>query len=256
VTLQELTMEFQDARVLITGAAGIYGRWFAASFAAEGARLCLSDNRAAALAATVTDLKLDPTRTLTHVTELRDEASILELAGLVAREWGAPDIVINNAGIYPGQTLLETATDDFDAMFDINVRAVFLLTRELAGLMVRQGVRGNVINIGSGAARKMRPSRVLYCTSKTTLERLSKGFALELAEHGIRVNVVEPGFAAGSEVSPLSAKHIADTTAGIPLGRVAAPDDAANAIKFLCSAKASYITGTVLAVEGGNSIRA
>lgn len=247
-------MDFRDTRVLITGAAGIYGSWFADAFAREGARLCLSDNRADALAQAAA--AHDPARTLTHATELCDEASMLDLAVLVARQWGAPDIVINNAGIYPGKPLLETSTAEFDTMFDINVRAVFVLSREMARLMLAHGVRGSIINIGSGAARKMRQGRVLYCTSKTTLERLSKGFALELAPHGIRVNVVEPGFAAGSAVSPLSDKHIAEMTAGIPLGRLTTPEDAAEAVKFLCSDKASFVTGTVLAVEGGNSIRA
>ncbi len=249
-------MEFKDRRVLITGAAGIYGRWFAEAFAAEGARLCLSDNRAEALAETVRDLKLDPARTLTHATELMSEASILELAGVVGREWGAPDILLNNAGIYPGKLLLETTTEEYDTILGVNVRAVFILTREMAKLMVAEGVKGNVINVSSGASRKMRPSRVLYCSSKTLLERLTKGFALELAAHGIRVNAIEPGFAAGSAVSPLSEKHISEMTAGIPLGRLPTGADAAEAVKFLCSEKASFITGTVLAVEGGNSIRA
>ena len=246
--------EFHGKRVLITGAAGIHGRWFAAAFARAGARLLLSDNRPDALARTVTDLGLDGA--LTHATELLDDASIADLAATVAREWGAPEIVLNNAGIYPGVPLLETEAADYDAMFGINCRAPFLVARDMARLMVARGVRGNIVNIGSGAARKMRPSRVLYCTSKTTLERLTKGFALELAPHGIRVNLVEPGFAAGSEVSPLSEEHVRTTIAGIPLGRVAAPEDAAEAVMFLCSDRASYITGTVLSVEGGNSIRA
>ncbi|WP_426954940.1 SDR family NAD(P)-dependent oxidoreductase [Muricoccus radiodurans] len=249
-------MDFEGKRVVITGAAGIHGRWFATAFAKAGARLCLSDNRADALARTVTELGLDPARTLTHATELMEESSIAELAALVAREWGAPDILLNNAGIYPGKPLLETSSAEYDGMFGINCRAPFLMAREMAKLMLAAGVRGNIINIGSGAARKMRPGRVLYCTSKTTLERLTKGFALELAPQGIRVNLVEPGFAAGSEVSPLSEKHITDTVAGIPLGRVAAPEDAAEAVMFLCSERAAYITGAVLSVEGGNSIRA
>ena len=246
---------FRGARVVITGAAGIYGRWFADSFAKEGASLCLSDNRAEALAATVRELAL-PASTLTHATELTDEASILELAALVGREWGAADIVLNNAGIYPGKMLLETSTAEYDQMFDINCRAPFLVARETAKQMVAQGVKGNIVMIGSAASRRMRPSRVLYCTSKTTLERLTKGFALELAPLGIRVNMVEPGFAAGSAVSPLSDKHVAEMTAGIPLGRLIRPEEAAEAVMFLCSDTAAFITGAVLAVEGGNSIRA
>lgn len=247
--------EFRGRRVLITGAGGIYGRWFARAFAEAGAVLCLTDNRADALAATVDTLGLDRDATLTHVADLTDEASILSLTALVAERWGAPGIVINNAGIYPGKLLVETSTEEFDTIMGVNVRAPFLITREMAKLMIAAGVRGSIVAIGSGAARKLRPARVLYCTSKTTLERITKGFALELAPHGIRVNIVEPGFAAGSEVSKLSDQHIADTTAAIPLGRLTDWRDAPNAVMFLCSEKASYITGTVLAVEGGNSLR-
>ncbi len=247
--------EFRGRRVVITGAGGIYGRWFARAFAEAGAVLCLSDNREDALAGTVSALGLAAETTLTHVTELRDEASILSLAELVAERWGAPDIVINNAGIYPGKLLVETTTEDYDAIMGVNVRAPFILTREMAKLMIGSGVRGSIIAIGSGAARKLRPSRVLYCTSKTMLERITKGFALELAPHGIRVNVVEPGFAAGSEVSKLSERHIAETTASIPLGRLTEWRDAPNAVMFLCSDQAAFITGAVLAVEGGNSLR-
>jgi 3-oxoacyl-[acyl-carrier protein] reductase len=247
--------EFSGRRVLITGAGGIYGRWFARAFAEAGAVLCLSDNRIEAVHDAMAELGLDAATTLAHATELCDEASILDLAALVARRWGAPDIVINNAGIYPGHLLLETSTEEYDRIMGVNVRAPFILTREMAKLMVAAGVRGNIISISSGAARKLRPSRVLYCTSKTTLERITKGFALELAAHGIRVNAVEPGFAAGSAVSPLSEKHIAETTASIPLGRLTDWRDAPNAVMFLCSERAAYITGAVLAVEGGNSLR-
>ena len=91
-------------------------------------------------------------------------------------------------------------------------------------------------------------------TAKTAIERLSKGFALELAESGIRVNVVEPGFAAGSEVSLLTEDYVANMLKRIPLGRQSGPDDAPTAIGFLCSDKASFITGAVLSVDGGNSI--
>jgi 3-oxoacyl-[acyl-carrier protein] reductase len=245
-------MRFDQARVLVTGAAGIYGRWFAQAFAQEGARLLLSDNRAEALAATAAEFP----GAITHATELTDDAALADLAALVARDWGAPDIVLNNAGIYPGRPLLDTANADYDAMFGINCRAPFVIARDMARLMLAEGVRGNIVMIGSAASRRMRPSRVLYCTSKTTLERLTKGFALELGPHGIRVNMVEPGFAAGSEVSPLSEQHVAEMTAGIPLGRLIRPEEAAEAVMFLCGPNAGFITGAVLAVEGGNSIRA
>jgi 3-oxoacyl-[acyl-carrier protein] reductase len=95
---------------------------------------------------------------------------------------------------------------------------------------------------------------VTYCMSKTALERLSKGQALELAPYGIRVNVVEPGFAPGSDFSHLPPDYVDRMTARIPLGRNSAPGDAAGMVLYLCSPAASYITGAVISVDGGNSI--
>ena len=96
------TMEFQDKRVIITGAGGIYGRWIAQAFAREGARLCLSDNRQEALEAVAEELALPEERVMLHRTELMEEASIRDLAAHVKAGWGGVDILVNNAGIYPG----------------------------------------------------------------------------------------------------------------------------------------------------------
>ncbi len=197
-------MDFTGKRVVVTGAAGIFGGWIATAFARAGAVLCLSDIRRERLDALPAKLGVDPATTLLHATELREEASINALAALIGEQWGAPDIVVNNAGIYPRTgILLDLDIGEWDRMMDVNVRAPFLVTRALARLMIAQGVQGAIVNIGSGASRQMRIGSVPYCTSKTALERLTKGQALELAPHRIRVNVVEPGFAPGSEVSPL-----------------------------------------------------
>jgi 3-oxoacyl-[acyl-carrier protein] reductase len=247
-------MEFKNKSVVVTGAAGVFGRWIVEYFAREGADLCLSDIRESDLRKLAEGLKLDPTRTIIHATELTDEASIKELAGAVQKKWRAPDIVINNAGLYPKCALLDLDVAEWDKIFDVNLRAPFLVGREMAKLMVADKRQGSIVNISSGAARKMNASSVPYCTSKTALERLSKGFALELAPHRIRVNIVEPGFAPGSEVSHLSSSYVEQMVKNIPLGRTSGPDDATSAIAYLCSDKASFITGAVLSVDGGNSI--
>jgi 3-oxoacyl-[acyl-carrier protein] reductase len=247
--------EFRGKRVVVTGAAGIYGGWIAAAFAREGADLLLSDIRADRLEETSTRLGLDRKRILLHGTDLTDAASIADLAALVAREWEAPDIVINNAGVYPRTgVLLHLATEEFDRIMAVNVRAPFLVTRELSRLMIARNLQGAFVNIGSGAARQMPTGSVTYCMSKTALERLSKGQALELAPHRIRVNVVEPGFAPGSEVSILPAEYVERMTARIPLGRNSGPDDAPQMVLYLCSNAANNITGAVVSVDGGNSI--
>jgi 3-oxoacyl-[acyl-carrier protein] reductase len=247
-------MEFENKKIVITGAAGIFGRWIAAYFAKEGARLCLSDNRMDGLEKAVAELGLDRSKVILHQTELTSDASMLDLVALVKREWGAPDFLVNNAGIYTRFSLLEMEFSDWDRVFGVNLRAPFVLSREFAKLMIAEGKAGSVVNISSGAARKMNQNSVPYCTSKTAIERLTKGFALELAEYGIRVNVVEPGFAPGSEVSELSDDYVSNMLKNIPLGRASGPEDAPGAIAYLCSEKAAFITGAVLSVDGGNSI--
>jgi len=247
-------MEFENKTIVITGAAGIFGRWIAAYFAKEGARLCLSDIRMDGLEKAVAELGLDRSKVLLHATELTSDTSMLDLVDLVRREWKAPDILVNNAGIYTRFSLLDMEFSDWDRVFGVNLRAPFVLSREFAKLMIAEGRQGSIVNISSGAARKMNQNSVPYCTSKTAIERLTKGFALELAEYGIRVNAVEPGFAPGSEVSELSDDYVSNMLKNIPLGRASGPDDAPGAIAYLCSQKASFITGAVLSVDGGNSI--
>lgn len=247
-------MEFENKTIVITGAAGVFGRWIAAYFAQEGARLCLSDIRMDGLEKAVRELGLDRSKVLLHATELTSDASMLDLVDLVRREWKAPDILVNNAGIYTRFSLLDMEFSDWDRVFGVNLRAPFVLSREMAKLMIAEGKQGSIVNISSGAARKMNQNSVPYCTSKTAIERLSKGFAMELAEYGIRVNVVEPGFAPGSEVSELSDEYVTNMLKNIPLGRASGPQDAPGAIAYLCSEKAAFITGAVLSVDGGNSI--
>lgn len=247
-------MAFQGTRVVITGAAGTYGRWIAQAFAREGAVLCLSDGRRDALDRVAAGLALPSDRLMTHQVELTSEPSIDQLVAMVRKAWQAPDVVVNAAGIYPFAGLLETSAELFDGIMAVNLRAPFLLCRGFARLMIEAGVEGSMVNIGSGAARRLRAGGVPYCVSKGALHRLSEGFALELAPHGIRVNVVEPGFSPRSEVAAFPEGYVETMRGGIPLGRESGPDDAANAVLYLCSDKASYVTGTSIAVDGGNSI--
>jgi 3-oxoacyl-[acyl-carrier protein] reductase len=244
--------EFNGKRVVVTGACGVFGRWIVTAFAQAGARVCLSDNRADALQADVKTLQGNDH--LTHVTELTDAASVDALVDHVEAHWGSVDIVVNNAGIYPSGHLIDMPVEDWDRIWAVNLRAPFLVARGFARLMAAKGNGGSIINIGSGAARNMRETTVHYCASKTALERVTKGMAIEFAPFGIRVNVVEPGFAPGSEVSPLSEAHVTRVLGNIPLGRASGPKDTPGAILYLCSSEAEFITGTVLSVDGGNSI--
>ena len=240
-------------RVVVTGACGVIGRWIVEAFHQAGADLCLTDARAADLKAYAAQLGLGGD-SFAWVADLTDEASIDALIAEIGKRWDAADVLVNNAGIYPSGFLLDISTAEFDRIFSINLRAPFLLTKGIAIQMIRKGVKGSVINISSGASRKMRRTVVPYCTSKTALDRLTKGFAVELAEFGIRVNALEPGFAAGSTVSALTASHVRNTIAAIPLGRPTSPADLSGGLLYLASGASAYVTGATLTIDGGNSI--
>lgn len=233
--------EFHGRRVVVTGAAGIMGRALVSHFAEAGAEVCSTDRSTRGLEgfAVAADLTAD--------------AGLDALLAAVADRWDAPDVVVNNAAIYPSSFLLDMEVADWDRIMSVNVRAPFVLMRGFARQMIAAGRPGCFVNISSGAARKMRRTAVTYCMSKTALDRMTKGFALELAEYGIRVNCLEPGFASGSAVSSLSQEHVDRVMAAIPLGQQTGADDVGQAALYLASRAAKNITGTSLAVDGGNS---
>lgn len=247
--------DIKGKRAVVTGACGVIGRWLAQTLHEAGATLCLTDAKQSELDAFAKELGLGGD-SFVKTADLTDETSIVALAAEVGKRWGAADILVNNAGIYPSAFLLDTSTAEFDRIFGINLRAPFILTREIATQMVRKGVKGSIINISSGASRKMRRTVVAYCTSKTALDRLTKGFGVELAEYGIRVNALEPGFAAGSKVSELTEAHIQSTISQIPMGRPSSREDVGNGLLYLASDASSYVTGATLTIDGGNSIGA
>ena len=249
-----MTGDFTGRKVVITGAAGLYGTELSRAFAAAGSKLCLSDLRSDALAALAQDLALPEARLLTHATDLTSEASIRDLIGAVTAEWQAPDIVINNAGIYPFGGLLEIEAEFWDRVMATNLRAPFLIMQGFGAAMIARGVKGCFVNVTSGAAEILRTNGVPYCVSKRGLEYLSRGFALDLARDGIRVNCVRPGFAVGSELVDWPAGYVEAMSLQNPMGRIARPGDLAAAVMFLASDSAGYITGAVVSADGGGSI--
>ncbi len=240
------------SRVLITGATGIVGRRIIQAFAAEGARLYLTGQEAASDVGEVA-MARGAAEAQYFCADLSDTDEILKLSRAVEQYWGGVDVLVNNAGLYPMQALLSMTVESWDHVLGINLRTPFLLTKEVARMMIDNKIKGSIVNISSGAAFRAKVGHGHYSTSKAGLEMLSKSFALELAPFGIRVNTVVPGFAPGSVESALPPEYTKKMIETIPLGRTSGDMDAPAAILFLASPMASFITGTTVVVDGGRS---
>jgi 3-oxoacyl-[acyl-carrier protein] reductase len=242
--------EFAGKTVVITGAAGVYGAQLAADFARTGARLFLTDRDATRLAALAARLGGD---VATATAELTDPGSIVALCQKILGHF-VPDVVIHNAGIYPFGGLFDTSLDMWDSIMGVNLRAPFLITQLLARGMIEAGHKGSFIFIGSGAGQVLRTNGLAYCTSKRGLDWLMKGIALELAPYGIRANLVAPGLALGSAGTEFPEGYAEALSRRVPLGRPIAPGELGEAVMFLASERAGYVTGASLSVDGGGAI--
>lgn len=246
------SFDFSGKKAVITGAAGIFGAWISKAFLVAGAEVWLVDrdsDRLQALAMILSSLG----KVRTSVADLRSEEAIIGLHEDIAGHWRAPDFLVNNAGIYPNSQMLDLATPVWDEVMELNVRAPFLMTKYSSRLMISESISGAIVNVISRSAKIPRIGAVHYAASKAALEVMTRGHSLELARFQIRVNAVSPGFAPGSEHSYLSNQYIAAMKRKIPLGRTSGPDDAPQAVLYLCSDNASFITGASLYVDGGNT---
>jgi 3-oxoacyl-[acyl-carrier protein] reductase len=170
----------------------------------------------------------------------------------VVRHFGSvPELVVNNAGVQAWGPLLEQSDEDWDRVIRTNLKGTFLCTQIGAALMVEHGIRGSIVNIGSGCNKVPFPRLVSYTASKGGIEMFTRSAAVELGRHGIRVNCVAPG-AIEIERTKLEAPDYAETWGKqAPLGRVGFPEDVAKAVAFLASDAAGFITAQTVWVDGG-----
>lgn len=239
---------------LVTGAAGGIGAAVARRLSADGVKVILADLRADRLAPLVDESRLSggagPFAAME--VDLTDRASLPDFVDRAWEVFGGLDILVNAAGLYPSAPLLEMRDDQWDTVMDVNLSAVFSLSRAFARRLVDADHGGHIVNISSGASARARRGAAHYCTSKAGLDMLTKAFALELAEHSIHVNAVSPGFIeVDSEVNPLGEEYVRKIRGGQPWPRAGVPEDIAGAVSFLCGPDASWMTGASLSVDGG-----
>jgi NAD(P)-dependent dehydrogenase (short-subunit alcohol dehydrogenase family) len=235
---------------LVTGAARGIGLAIAKRFLADGWRVALLDIEGELLHGAVAALA-DPDNTLALQCDVSDADAVSAAMGKVNARFGRLDALVNNAGIAVFAPLLETSDQDWNRVLAVNLTGPFLCTKAAAPLMRELG-GGAVVNITSISAVRASTLRSAYGTSKAGLAHLTKQLAVELASLGIRVNGVAPGPVETAMAKAVHTPEIrADYHDAIPLNRYGLEEELAEAVFFLCSDRASYITGQILAVDGG-----
>lgn len=234
---------------LVTGAARGIGLAAARRFLADGWRVALLDIESELLHAAVAALK-QPDDTLALTCDVSDAAAVAKAVATITNRFGRLDALVNNAGTAVFAPVLETSDADWSRIMAVNLTGPFLCTKAAAPVMREHG--GAIVNITSISAVRASTLRSAYGTSKAGLAHLTKQLAVELASLGIRVNGVAPGPVETAMAKAVHTPEIrADYHDAIPLNRYGLEEELAEAIFFLCSDRASYITGQILAVDGG-----
>lgn len=240
----------KDKVAVVTGASRGIGRSISLSLAGQGAKIVAVDIDLNATEEFVAELKSQGTEAIAvegNVTSTEDVEGMMKAA---VDSFGRIDILINNAGITRDALLLRMKDEDWDAVLTVNLKGAFLCSRAAAKIMSKQRY-GRIVNIASVVGQMGNAGQANYCASKAGLMGLTRSNARELARRNVTVNAVAPGFIATDMTDALPEKTRQELAAQIPLERLGSADDIANAVLFLASDQAAYITGQVLGVNGG-----
>ncbi len=244
-------MEFKDQTAVITGSARGIGRAIAEALAKRGCNVIITDvleDDAKKTAEEISDLYKVKTHSIKFdVSKSEDVArafeEILKISGRI-------DILVNNAGITRDALLLRMKEEDWDSVIAVNLKSVFLCSKEAVKVMTKQKY-GRIVNIASVVAFTGNPGQANYSASKAAIVGLTKTIAKEYASRNITVNAVAPGFIMTKMTESLPENIKEEMLKAIPLGKFGTPEDVANAVVFLASPQSGYITGQVIHVNGG-----
>ena len=244
-------MNFAGKTAVVTGGSRGIGRAICLELARGGANvvLCYAGNEAAAQE-TVKDCEALGAKALAVRCNVADAAEVKALMDAALAEFGAIHILVNNAGITRDGLLLLMKEEDFDAVLDTNLKGAFLCMKAVARTMTRQRY-GRIVSLSSVVGLRGNAGQMNYAASKAGVIGLTKSMAKELASRGITANAVAPGFIETDMTAAIPEAAKTATLSAIPAGRLGAAEEVARAVAFLASEEAGYITGQVLAVDGG-----
>ena len=246
-----MSLKLSGKVAFVTGASRGIGRAIALRLASDGAKVALNFSSNVSKAEEVKAAIESSGGTAMLVQgDVSSLAVVTELIKKVVDEWGRLDILINNAGITRDNLLLKMSEDDFDKVIATNLKGVFNCTKAVTKLMMKQR-GGRIVNMSSVVGLKGNISQANYAAAKAGIIGFTKSAARELASRGVTVNAVAPGFINTDMTAALSEKVKEVMMQEIPAGRMGTPEDVANAVAFLVSDEAAYITGQVLSVDGG-----
>ena len=239
---------------LVTGASRGIGRAIALQLAAEGAKVAINFAGNTAKAEEVkAAIESQGGEALLVQADVASAEAVDEMVKKVVDAWGKIDILVNNAGITRDGLLMRMKDADFDAVISTNLKGVYNCTKAVSKLMIKQR-SGRIVNMASIVGITGNAGQTNYAAAKAGIIGFSKSAAKEFAARGITVNVVAPGFIETDMTAVLSDNLKEAMLKDIPLGRIGKPEDIAQAVNFLVSDEAAYITGQVLRVDGGMSM--
>ena len=239
---------------LVTGASRGIGRAIALKLAADGAKVAINFAGNVAKAEEVkAEIEALGSEAILVQGSVADFETVAEIVKKVIETFGKIDILVNNAGITRDNLLLKMSEKDFDEVIATNLKGVFNCTKAVTKLMMKQR-SGRIVNMSSVVGLTGNISQANYSAAKAGIIGFTKSTAKELASRGVTVNAIAPGFISTDMTSALTDKVKEELSKNVPLGRMGEPEDIANAVEFLVSDKAAYITGQVICVDGGMAI--
>jgi len=243
-------MRFDGKVVIVTGGALGIGQATAMLFAQEGAKVIIADIDDQGGSETVRLIReAGGEATFVH-TDIRSSADAQNMVRVAVDTYGTVDVLVNNAGITRDRLLLRMSEADWDAVLDTNLKGAFHCTKAVQRILLRKRY-GRIINIGSVVGLMGNAGQANYAAAKAGLIGFTKSLAKELGSRHITVNLVAPGFIETRLTAVLSEEVVQKVQAQIPLGRMGSTEDVADAVAFLASDAAAYITGQILRVDGG-----
>jgi 3-oxoacyl-[acyl-carrier protein] reductase len=243
-------MDFKGQVALVTGGARGIGKSIGERLAAGGADIVVADIALDAARETAGELAKRGVRALAKAADVADGESVANLVKESVEEMGRLDILVNNAGITRDGLVMRMKEEDWDAVLAINLKSVFLCSKEAVRVMAKQRY-GRIVNIASVVAFMGNPGQANYSASKAGMVGLTKTVAREYASRGITANAVAPGFIVTAMTDALPENVKEEMLRAIPLGKFGTSGDVAEAVAFLASPHSGYITGQVIHVNGG-----